>query len=111
MNAPDEDIRQKAERALDFTMQVIGFNSFEGVMNTTYGRIYEETIKTRLQVEPNFVSWVSTGRGYCTYYGNATCLYAISDYEPEDYERECRPQPGQGVAMETDQGIAGVKIN
>ena len=111
LNAPDEDIRQKAKRALDFTMQVIGFNSFEGVMNTTYGRIYEETIKTRLQVEPNFVSWVSTGRGYCTYYGNATCLYAVSDYEPEDYERECRPQPGQGVVMETDQGIAGVKIN
>ena len=111
LSAPDGEIRQKAENALDFTMQIIGYNSFEGVMNTTYGRIYEETIKTRLQVEPNFVSWVSAGRGFCTYYGNATCLYAISDYEPEDYEMECRPQPGQGVVMEMDQGIAGVKIH
>ena len=68
---------RKQKKALDFTMQIIGYNSFEGVMNTTYGRIYEETIKTRLQVEPNFVSWVSAGRGFCTYYGNATCLYAI----------------------------------
>lgn len=107
--APDTEIRQMAKRALDFTMWLIRVNSFEGVMNSTYGRIYEETIKTRIQVEPNFIHWISTGEGWCTYYGNATCLYAVSDYEPADTVPDGVMQ--ENGLLEYTQGIAQVKIN
>src|SRR5699024_477829 len=48
LNAPDETIKEMAKRALDETMKLIAWNSFKGVMNTTYGRTYEENIKTRI---------------------------------------------------------------
>ena len=55
-----------AKRALDEAMKLIAWNSFKGVMNTTYGRTYEENIKTRIQTEPSFVNWISYGEGCAT---------------------------------------------
>lgn len=109
--APHEEIRKMAKKALDMTIKLIAWNSFEGVMNSTYGRTYEENIKTRIQTEPNFIHWVSFGEGYVTYFGNATCLYAISDYEPENYAEECRLKENQGAVLEYQQGVGKVSIS
>lgn len=109
--APDEDIRQMAKRALDFTLRIVSYNTFGGVMNSTYGRVYENTIKTRIQVETNFINWVSYGVGYPTFFGNSVHLYSISDYEPGHFDEECRVEDGEGMIQEIDQGILRLKIN
>lgn len=109
--APDETIRQMAKKALDFSMRIVVYNTFHGVMNSTYGRVYENTIKTRIQVETNFINWVTYGQGFLTFFGNSVHLYAISDYEPDDFMEECRVENGQGLIQEIDQGILRVKIN
>lgn len=111
MGAPDPEIRALAKKALDQTMKIIVWNSFEGIMNSTYGRTYEENIKTRIQTEPNFINWISFGEGYVTYYGSATGLYAISDYEPEDYQSQCLLKKGEGSSLEYLQGMNNVSIN
>ncbi len=109
--APDQRIKDMAKRALDFSLRIVAYHSFQGVMNSTCGRIYENTIKTRIQSETNFISWVSFGVGYLTFFGNSVHLYAISDYEPEDFAAECRVKEGEGLIQEIDQGILRVKIN
>lgn len=109
--APDGEIRAMAKRALDQTFKLIAWNSFEGVMNSTYGRTYEENLKTRIQTEPNFLHWITFGTGYVTYFGSAAALYAISDYEPENYAAECRLQPDEGAALEYRQGVGRVSIS
>src|SRR5699024_6686958 len=110
LNAPDETIKEMAKRALDETMKLIVWNSFKGVMNTTYGRTYEENIKTRIQIEPSFVNWISYGEGYATCFGNASSLYAVSDYEPEDYAGECRMEEDEGAVLSYCQGIGQVSV-
>ncbi len=109
--APDDSIKDMARRALDETMKLIAWNSFQGVMNTTYGRTYEENIKTRIQTEPNFISWISSGEGYVTFFGNASCLYAVSDYEPEEYGEACRLEEGEGASLSYCQGMGQVSID
>ncbi len=109
--APDEKIRNMAKRALDFSMRIVAYNTFNGVMNSTYGRVYENTIKTRIQVETNFINWVSFGTGYLTFFGNSVHLYAISDYEPDDFTAECSVKEGEGITQELDQGILRLKIH
>lgn len=111
IGAPDEEIRAMAKKALDQTMKLISWNSFEGVMNSTYGRTYEENMKTRIQTEPNFINWISFGEGYVTYYSKAAGLYAISDYEPEDYGGQCSLQEGEGAVLGYLQGMGKVSIN
>lgn len=109
--APDQEIRKMAKEALDFSMRIVAYNTFAGVMNSTYGRVYENTIKTRIQVETNFINWISYGVGYLTFFGNSAHLYAISDYEPEDFAAECSVKEGEGLTQEIDQGILRLKIN
>ena len=109
--APDESIRQMAKKALDFTMRIVSYNTFGNVMNSTYGRVYENTIKTRIQVETNFINWVSYGVGYLTFFGSSVCLYAISDYEPAAFDKECQVGDGEGMTQEIDQGILRLKID
>lgn len=109
--APDKEIHDMAKEALDFSMRIVVYNTFGGVMNSTYGRVYENTIKTRIQVETNFINWVSYGKGYLTYFGNSVHLYAISDYVPGDLEAECRVEEGEGLVQEIDQGILRLKIH
>lgn len=111
LNAPDETIKEMAKRALDETMKLIAWNSFKGVMNATYGRTYEENIKTRIQTEPSFVNWISYGEGYATCFGNASSLYAVSDYEPEDYAGECRMEEDEGAVLSYCQGIGQVSVD
>lgn len=109
--APDEKIRAMAKKALDFSIRIVTYNTFNGVMNSTYGRVYENTIKTRIQAETNFINWVSFGVGYLTFFGNSVHLYAISDYEPENFAGECSVKEGEGIIQEIDQGILRLKIN
>ncbi len=109
--APDQEIQTMAKKALDFSMRIVAYNTFGSVMNSTYGRVYENTIKTRLQVETNFINWISYGTGYLTFFGNSAHLFAISDYEPEDFGAECSVREGEGLTQEIDQGILRLKID
>ena len=81
--APDEDIRSLAKEALDYTFHIIENNTYRGIMASSYGRCYEKTLKSRTEIETNFLSWVAFGKGRLTSSNRATALMCLSSYAPE----------------------------
>lgn len=107
--APDEEMKKMAKKALDFTFQIISYNMFHGIMSSSYGRAYEDTLKAREQIEPNFIEWVSYGKGHITLNSKAVTLYALSDYVPPAFNEEVSLQNSEWMSVELDQGINQVK--
>lgn len=107
--SPDQDIISRVTKALDFTFGIIKLNTFSGIMCSSYGRAYEETLKVRQLLEPNFFSWITTGEGYVTSESRAASLYCLSDYVPSDCNGEVILGDKEWMAMELDQGINKVK--
>jgi hypothetical protein len=107
--APDDSLRLLAKRALDFTFRIMMYNSFNGIMSSSYGRAYEDTLKAREQVEPSFVEWVAYGTGYVNFRSRAVSLFCLSGYEPPEFHKETAVAPGRWMSVELDQGINKVK--
>lgn len=107
--APDEEIKNRAKAALDFTFKIMTYNSFAGIMSSSYGRAYEDTLKARQLVEPNFLSWISYGEGYMTSGSRAVSLFCLSDYNPPSYNNEIKLEDREWMSVELDQGINKVK--
>lgn len=107
--APDKKVKALVTKALDFTFKVIAYNSFAGIMSSSYGRAYEETLKVRQLVEPNFMSWITYGEGYLTSESRAASLYCLSDYVPPAYHEEVKLEEKEWLSFELDQGINKVK--
>ncbi|HWT74979.1 MAG TPA: hypothetical protein VN258_09715 [Mobilitalea sp.] len=107
--APDEEIKAMVKKALDFTFRIISYNSFAGIMCSSYGRAYEETLKVRQLVEPNFISWISYGEGYLTSESRAASLYCLTDYTPPSCQEDVVIQEKEWMSLELDQGINQVK--
>lgn len=109
MAAPDQQIRDKAKRAIDFTFRLMCCNTYHGVLCSSFGRCYEDTLKIRTLMEPNFLTWTAYGVGRMTAGARSVTLYAISDYEAPKEFGENQPGKGQWLSVELDQGINGVK--
>jgi hypothetical protein len=107
--APDASVRELAKRALDFTFKIMMYNSYNGIMSSSYGRAYEDTLKAREQVEPSFVEWVAYGTGYVNFRSRAVSLFCLSSYEPPEFHKETTVEPGRWMSVELDQGINRVK--
>ncbi len=107
--APDQTIRDMSKRALDQTFRIMTYNSFKGIMSSSFGRAYEDTLKLRDQVEPCFMEWVAYGMGFVNSHIRAVSLFCISSYEPPRYDRDILCDDGQWMETELDQGQNQVK--
>lgn len=107
--APDQSVRDAVKEALDFTFKIMSYNTFAGIISSSYGRAYEDTLKGRQLVEPNYLSWISYGEGYITSASRAASLYCLSDYSPAAYGEETRVEDNGWMSVELDQGINKVK--
>jgi len=107
--APDESIRKLAKKALDFTFKVVTYNTYNGIMSSSYGRAYEDTLKARQLVEPSFTEWVSYGSGRINFRSRSVSLYCLSSYVPPDYDKEVALKENEWMSVEFDQGLNKVK--
>lgn len=107
--APDAHIRKLAKEAIDFTFKIITYNTFNGIMSSSYGRAYEDTLKAREQVETSFIEWISYGKGFVNSRCRAVSLYCLSTYEPPDYNQEVTLNDKEWMSVELDQGINQIK--
>ncbi len=107
--APDSNMKELVTKAIDFTFKIMSYNTFHGIMSSSYGRAYEETLKVRGQVEPNFFQWVSYGDGYVSSASRAVTLYCLSNYEPPAFNDEVQLEENQWLSAELDQGMNRVK--
>ncbi len=107
--APDASIRSLAKEGLDFTFRIMMMNSFQGIMSSSYGRSYEDTLKAREQVEPCFLEWVAYGSGFVNFRSRAVSLFCLSSYEPPVLEESGQVSGREWLSVELDQGINKVK--
>lgn len=107
--APDEEIQEKAKQGLDYTFRIMEYNSFGGIMASSYGRAYEETLKGYSLVEPNFLTWITYGQGTLTSASRAAALYCLSDYCPESNYKQVQLGHKQWLELEWDQGVNKAK--
>lgn len=86
--APDENIVKAASDALDYTFRIIHDNTFHGVMSSSFGRAYENTVKAKETNEPSFLSYIAEGKGWATESNRASALFSLSSYVPPEWKEE-----------------------
>lgn len=106
--APDDDIKELATKALDFTFRLIAHNSREGVMSCSFGRCYEDTVKFRDNTELTFLNLIAFGKGVVTQSHRAVSLFALCSYTPPCDAGEPRLTEKQWMEIGLKQGIRGV---
>jgi hypothetical protein len=107
--APENSIKNLAKEALDYTFKIIMYNSFKGIMSSSYGRVYEDTLKFREQTETCFIEWIAYGSGFINCRTRASALFALSSYEPPEYDRDIQVDPDGWIITALDQGVRRVK--
>jgi hypothetical protein len=107
--APENDIKNLAKKALDYTFKIIMYNSFMGIMSGSYGRAYEDTLKFRKQTETCFIEWIAYGSGFINCRTRASALFALSSYEPPRYDRDIQVDGKGWIITALDQGVRRVK--
>nr|WP_319473834.1 hypothetical protein [uncultured Sphaerochaeta sp.] len=106
--APDTEIQAMAKRSLDFTFHLIAHNTYQGVMSSSFGRCYEDTLKFRSLSEISFLSLVAFGKGYRTAQTRSVALFALSSYEPPSFDNEVELAERQWMEIMLKQGVSGV---
>ncbi len=106
--AVDEQIKDLATKALDFTFRLLANNSREGIISCSFGRCYEDTVKFRDTTELAFLSLVASGKGAVTQGHRAVSLFALSSYQPPSDAKEPCLKAGQWMEVCLKQGISEV---
>lgn len=107
--APDQEIQNMSKKAIDDTFRLMIYNTYGGVMCCSYGRAYEDTLKVRKLMQPNFFMWTGYGQGYLTSSSGAVALYCLSEYKAPACFEEGQPRNYEWISLELDQGINRVK--
>lgn len=102
--APDDDIKQLAKKALDFLFKLMAYHNYNGIISSSYGRVYEETLKARELSEPSFIEWITSGKGFMNFRIRAVVMYGVSSYVPSDYYQEIALRDDEGAVIELTQG-------
>ncbi|MCH4886999.1 hypothetical protein EZV73_05435 [Acidaminobacter sp. JC074] len=108
--APDQEIVEYAGRALDFSFELMATYNFHGVMNASYGRIYEGNLKGRHTSGPTVLEWVTSGKGFVNFHSHSTIAYAMSSYIPPNYYDRLKLSSGQANEIIHTQGVREAKI-
>jgi len=108
--APDEEIREYARRALDFSFELMATYNFYGMMNASFGRIYEGNLKGRHTSGPSFIEWITNKKGFVNNHVSATVAYGLSDYIPPNYYEAVELNENQANVITHTQGTREAKI-
>ena len=108
--AVDEEIKSFAKKGLDFTFELLATYNFNGIVSSSYGRCYEHSLKGRELTEPSFIEWITAGKGFINHNDNATLLYSLSDYEPDDYYNRVDIKESEALEVQLLQGVNKVKV-
>ncbi|MCT6811798.1 MAG: hypothetical protein M3029_01490 [Lactobacillus helsingborgensis] len=81
--APDESIRNLAQKGLDFCFQIIAINSFGKNYASTYGRVYEHNLKNISLSEIASLAKVAFNIGCFNDALRDAAPFSLSDYVPQ----------------------------
>lgn len=98
-------IKKLAEKALNYTFELIALNYHGGTMASTYGRVYEHNLKAMQLGEISSVIEIAWKKGCFNNSLRASALFALTDYTPpkgvedllcEDVDRYLKAEYVQG---------------
>ncbi len=105
--AEDEDMKEKAKEALDYTFTIVRDNSDHGIMSSSFGRAYEMTVKAKELNEPSFLSYIAYGEGWGTLSNRAASLFSLSSYIPPEHDADIIAE-GKMRILKSVQGVDNV---
>lgn len=104
--APDQEMKEKAKKALDFIFEIAAINYHGHTMSSTYGRVYEHNLKAMQQGEMSSILQIAWNKGYFNNALRPSFLFTLTDYEPEEkLLAYVDLQPNQSLTAEYTQGI------
>lgn len=106
--APDQNIRDLAKKALDFTFEIIAVNLHGKTMATTYGRVYEHDLKAMELGEVSNLAFITWKKGTINTSMRSTTLFCISDYVPPKLDQYFVEEDGMALVTQYIQGIKEV---
>lgn len=109
-SAPDEEIKELAKKALDFTFLIMAINHHGGTLSSTFGRTYEHDLKAMRLGEISNLLAIAWNRGNFNYALRASTLFCLSDYTPpEDCMRLIDLQQDESLTASYLQGVNQVQ--
>ncbi|MCP3030256.1 hypothetical protein LF817_02750 [Halobacillus sp. A1] len=106
--APDNEIKDLAKRALDFTFRIIAINLHGKTMASTYGRVYEHDLKAMETSEIANTTYILWGEGYLNHSLRSTVWFCLSTYNPPELEHLVKLPSNKALLAEYVQGIKQV---
>lgn len=103
--AKHDEIKQLAKKGLDMTFEIIASNLHNTIFSTSYGRIYEDYLKSVEFGELSMYSWIAYGQGSVNNRNKATVLFACSSYIPPDFKSLRDLSNNKVVTIERIQGF------
>lgn len=80
--APDKDIKMLAKKGLDYTFKIMAINYHGGTLASTYGRVYEHTLKAMPLGELSNIMQIVWNNGFFNNALRASTLLSMTDYSP-----------------------------
>lgn len=106
--APDQEIKQLAKSALDYTFEIIAANMHHSTYSSSCGRTYEHTLKGLQLGELAMYAWIAWGQGSVNVKNHAATVFATANYIPADHEDLRLLDSGQKLTIEKVQGSHNV---
>lgn len=78
----DEEVRNLAKKALDFTYELFAKNSFKGLLGTSNGRTYPRDLLANRNLGTNPLLWLAWGIGCLNSHVDPLLFMALSEYQP-----------------------------
>ena len=82
--AEDKEVKQLADKALDYTCEILAENSFHGFLAGACGRIYTKEILADRNMGTNSPMWILWGEGCLNAHQSPALFLALSDYRPPE---------------------------
>lgn len=106
----DAQMKALAQKALDKTFQVLGTNSFQGVVAASYGRIYFKNLIGRRTGESTALNYIASGQGCLNQHSFSVTLFALSAYEPSEEILNRYYVPEEGKVTRSVEGEEQVSL-
>lgn len=104
----DAEMKENAEKALDYIFRLLAVTSYEGVFSTTSGRTYLKEIFGNHANCPSFINWIGYGIGNESHAGKGVVPFCFSSYEPpEAYRAFHRVPDGKALSWKSTHGYDG----
>ncbi len=104
----NEEMKENAEKALEYVFRLLAITSYEGIFSTTSGRTYLKELMGNYSNCPSFINWIGYGIGNESHAGKGSVPVLMSGYTPDpENMRFHRIGEGKALSWKSTHGYKG----